>query len=77
MEKASYPYKITEKNDPEFLVSVLNKLARSYGMGRLAEESGLNRESLYKALRPGAKPRLETVFKVIRALNMKLEITIK
>jgi probable addiction module antidote protein len=38
----------------------------------IAKESGLGRESLYKALAPGAKPRFDTVLKVIRALGVKL-----
>jgi probable addiction module antidote protein len=37
-----------------------------------AKDSGLGRESLYKALSPGAKPRYETIMKVVRALGVKL-----
>jgi probable addiction module antidote protein len=41
-------------------------------MAIIAKESGLGRESLYKALSPGAKPRFDTVLKVIKALGVKL-----
>lgn len=60
--------------DPDtdaFLVAV-NAVARARGMTQLAKDSGLGRESLYKALSPGAKPRYETVMKVVRALGVNL-----
>ena len=41
-------------------------------MAQLAKDAGLGRESLYKALAPGAKPRYDTMMKVIRALGIKL-----
>jgi probable addiction module antidote protein len=44
-------------------------------MTQLAKDSGLGRESLYKALAPGAKPRYETVMKVVRALGVNLQIS--
>jgi probable addiction module antidote protein len=42
-------------------------------MAQLARDSGLGRESLYKALSPGAKPRFETVVKLAAALGVRLE----
>ena len=41
-------------------------------MAMIANESGLGRESLYKALAPGAKPRFDTILKVVKALGIKL-----
>jgi probable addiction module antidote protein len=41
-------------------------------MAQVAKDAGLGRESLYKALAPGAKPRFDTVLKVARALGMRL-----
>jgi len=49
-------------------------VARALGMTQLAKDTGLGRESLYKALAPGAKPRFETVMKVLRALGVKLHV---
>lgn len=43
-------------------------------MAKLALDSGLGRESLYKALRPGSKPRYETIAKILSALNVKMQI---
>ena len=40
-------------------------------MAQVAMDSGLGRESLYKALTPGAKPRFDTILKVARALGVK------
>jgi probable addiction module antidote protein len=41
-------------------------------MAQIAKDTGLGRESLYKALAPGAKPRFDTILKVARALGVKL-----
>jgi len=41
----------------------------------IANEAGLGRESLYKAFAPGAKPRYETVFKVLQSLGVKLSVS--
>jgi probable addiction module antidote protein len=41
-------------------------------MAQLAKDAGLGRESLYKALTPGVKPRYDTVLKLLHALGVKL-----
>lgn len=45
------------------------------GMSAIAQESGLGRESLYKAFAPGAKPRYETVQKVLHSLGVKINVS--
>jgi probable addiction module antidote protein len=50
-------------------------VARARGMAQLAKGMGLGRESLYKALAPGAKPRYDTVLTLIRALGVELQMT--
>jgi probable addiction module antidote protein len=50
----------------------LGDVARARGMAQVAKDTGLGRESLYKALAPGARPRFDTVLKVARALGVKL-----
>ena len=72
---AAYLSAVMEENDPDLLIAALGDIARSRGIAKLAEDSGLNRESLYKALRPGAKPRFDTVFRVMQALNIKMQAT--
>lgn len=61
-----------ESGDPQIIQSALNTAARAHGMAQIAEDAGLGRESLYKALRPNAKPQFSTVIKVMGALGVKL-----
>jgi len=62
---------LEDPNPDMFLVAVKN-VARARGMTRLAKDAGLGRESLYKALSPGAKPRYDTIARIIRALGVRL-----
>lgn len=61
-----------EMNDPAVLLNALSAVARAQSMSDLAEASGLGRESLYKALRPGAQPRYDTVVRVMDALGVEM-----
>jgi probable addiction module antidote protein len=63
-----------EENDIDFLLSVLNALARSRGMAQIAAELGVSREGLYKSLAPGSNPAFETVMKTLDNLGFKLSI---
>jgi len=69
---AEYLSQVLEDGDPDELVNALGHVARARGMAQIAKDSGLGRESLYKALAPGAKPRMETVLRVLRALGVGL-----
>ena len=69
---AEYINAILEEDDTDLLLMALGDVARARGMAKVAKESGLGRESLYKALAPGAKPRFDTVLKVARALGVRL-----
>ena len=71
---AEYLTAILEENDPDLLLSALSDVARARGVAQIAKNSGLGRESLYKALAPGAKPRFETIMKVMHALGVKLTV---
>jgi len=68
---AEYMSAVLETDDPDLLLLALGDVARARGMAQVAKDSGLGRESLYKALAPGAKPRFDTVMKVARALGVK------
>lgn len=57
---------------PELLLQALADVAKARGMAQLARDTGVGRESLYKALAPGAKPRFDTVLKLMRALGVEL-----
>lgn len=69
---AEYMTAVLETEDPDLLLLALGDVARARGMAQVAKEAGLGRESLYKALAPGAKPRFDTVLKVARALGVRL-----
>lgn len=69
---AEYLTAVLETNDPDLLLLALADIARARGMAQVAKEAGLGRESLYKTLAPGAKPRFDTVMKVARALGVRL-----
>jgi probable addiction module antidote protein len=60
--------------NPDVFLAALNDVARTRGIARIARESGLGRESLYKALSIGAHPRFETITAVLHALRVKLAI---
>jgi probable addiction module antidote protein len=71
---AEYMTAILEEGDPDLLLLALGDIARARGMSQIARDSGLGRESLYKALSPGAKPRFDTVLKVAKALGVKFTV---
>lgn len=68
---AEYMTAVLEANDTDLLLLALGDVARAKGMAQVARDAGLGRESLYKALAPGAKPRFETVMRVAKALGVK------
>ena len=59
-------------DDPTFITQVLGDIARSRGIERVARETGMTRQGLYKALSAEGNPELSTLLKVLRALGMKL-----
>lgn len=71
---AEYMTALLEADDPYLLLAELGDVARVKGMAQVAKDAGLGRESLYKALAPGAKPRFETVMTVARALGVKFTV---
>jgi probable addiction module antidote protein len=69
---AAYLTDILTANDPALLAAALGDIARARGMSEIAKASGITREALYKALRPDAQPRFDTVSRVCAALGVKL-----
>lgn len=63
---------ILEESDDALLASALGDIAKARGMAQIAKETGLGRESLYKALREGASPRFDTINRALKALGVKL-----
>jgi probable addiction module antidote protein len=71
---AGYLTAVLEDGDPALFVAAIGDIARAKGMTEIAKKSGVTRESLYRALKVEARPRFETVSKVIHALGMKLSV---
>jgi len=69
---AEYLTVALEYPDPDLFLTAIKDVARARGMAQLARDTGLGRESLYKALSSGAKPRYDTVLKVLNALGVRL-----
>ncbi len=69
---AEYLNAALEDKNPDVFLAAISDVAKARGLSRLAKDSGLGRESLYKALSPGAKPRYDTVIKLLRALGVDL-----
>jgi probable addiction module antidote protein len=61
-----------ETGDPDFVRDALGLVARARGMGEIAKNAGLNRESLYKALGENGNPGFATVMRIVRALGLTL-----
>ena len=61
-----------EDENPNVFLQAIADVAKARGMTKLAKDTGLGRESLYKALAPGAKPRYDTVIRLVRALGVEL-----
>ncbi len=61
-------------DDPAFIVHALGGIARARNMSKLARDTGLTREGLYKALSPEGNPTFSTVAKVARALGLQITV---
>jgi probable addiction module antidote protein len=72
---AEYLTAALEDANPDVFLAAIGQVAKARGMSAVAESTGLGRESLYKALTPGAKPRYDTVLKVLQGLGVKLTVT--
>jgi len=69
---AEYLTAIIAEDDSALLAAALGDIARARGMTEIARAAGMTREALYKALRPNAHPRFDTISKVCKALGIRL-----
>ncbi len=67
---------VLDEDDPVLLAAALGDVARAKGMTRIAQATGLGRESLYKALSLDGNPAFATVHKVVRALGLRLRVSV-
>lgn len=71
-DMAGYLEAALEDGDPALVAAAIGDIARAVGMTVVARESGLGRESLYKALSPNGNPELATILRVLRAVGLRL-----
>jgi probable addiction module antidote protein len=71
-DMAAYLQAAFEDGDPSLVVHALGNIARARGMTQIARETGLSRESLYKALSPDGNPEFAPILKVVQALGIEL-----
>ena len=71
-DMAAYLQAALEEGDAAVVIHALGTIARARGMTEIARETGLRRESLYKALSPEGNPEFATVLKVVQALGLQL-----
>ena len=71
---AEYLNTILEEGDNTEIVTAIGHVAKAIGMTKIAEETGLSRPSLYKALSDGAKPQFSTIMKVLKAIGGQIRI---
>jgi probable addiction module antidote protein len=72
---AEYLSQVLEDGDNDEFIRAIGHIAKAKGMAQIAKDTGLGRESLYKAFRPNAKPRFDTVMKVINSLQIQFLAT--
>ena len=78
-EMAAYLEACIEEADGDvaFIAKALGDIARAQGMTQVARDSGLSRESLYKALSGERSPSFDTILKVVSALGLKLSASVR
>ena len=72
-DMALYLEAALEDGDPRVVSAALGDIARAHGMTQIAKDTGLSRESLYKALSAEGNPELATVLKVVHSLGLQLQ----
>jgi probable addiction module antidote protein len=72
---AEYLTAALEDDNPDVFLAAVGHVVKARGMSAIAERAGVGRESLYKAFAPGAKPRYDTVLKVLHSLGVKLTVS--
>lgn len=71
---AEYLNAVLEEGNDDEIVTAIGHIAKAIGMTRIAEETGMSRPSLYKALSDGAKPQFSTIMKVLKAVGGQIRI---
>ena len=71
---AEYLNAVLEEGNEIEIITAIGNVAKAIGMTKIAEETGMSRPSLYKALSEGAKPQFATIMKVLKAIGGQIQI---
>lgn len=71
---AEYLNNVLEVGNSADVINAIGHIAKAIGMTKIAEETGMSRPSLYKALSEGAKPQFATIMKVLKAIGGQLQV---
>ncbi|MHA8102998.1 addiction module antidote protein [Aquirufa nivalisilvae] len=71
---AEYLNTVLEEGNEADVVTAIGHIAKAIGMTKIAEETGMSRPSLYKALSEGSKPQFSTIMKVLKAVGGQIHI---
>ncbi|SHO61839.1 addiction module antidote protein [Algoriphagus zhangzhouensis] len=72
---AEYLNTVLEEGDNDDIIYAIGHVAKAIGMTKIANETGMSRPSLYKALSEGAKPQFATIMKVLKAIGGQIQIS--
>lgn len=72
---AEYLNTVLEEGNSADIINAIGHVAKAIGMTKIAEETGLSRPSLYKALSDGAKPQFGTIMKVLKAIGGQIQVS--
>ena len=73
---AEYLSAALENPDPDAFLTAVRDVAKARGIANVAARAGLGRESMYKTLSPGAKPRFETIRRLLAALDVRIDVSV-
>ncbi|MHA8056465.1 addiction module antidote protein [Aquirufa nivalisilvae] len=71
---AEYLNTVLEEGNEADVITAIGHIAKAIGMTKIAEETGMSRPSLYKALSEGSKPQFSTIMKVLKAVGGQIHI---
>lgn len=72
---AEYLNAVLEEGNDADIINAIGHIAKAIGMTKIAEETGMSRPSLYKALSDGAKPQFATIMKVLKAIGGQIQVS--
>ena len=71
---AEYLNAVLEEGDDSDIITAIGHVAKAMGMTKIADDTGMSRTSLYKALSEGAKPQFATIMKVLKAVGGQMQV---